>query len=68
MSWSNERTVNWKAGDTIVNATTGKRRVIKTITRRLSFDVIRTTDGTNIVGDQIEFWDLEIPDLDFKRD
>lgn len=65
MSLSKDRTSGWKEGDTIVNAATGKRCVIKTFTRRISFDVIRTTDGRNIIGDQIELWDLEIPTLNF---
>lgn len=65
MSWSQKRTSSWKEGDTIINATTGKRCVIKTITRRSSFDVIRTTNGRNIIDDSIELWDLELPALDF---
>lgn len=63
-----KRTENWEPGDIIVSSITGKKRVIRTISKRLSFDVIRTTCGKSIIGEDIDFWDLDIPSFDFGKD
>lgn len=58
------RTDHWQIGDWIVHSCTGKRRRIQSITRYITFTKIRTMDGRNIIGEDVDFWDLEIPTLD----
>ena len=59
------RTSAWKEGDKIIDCRWRKPRVIQSIKHLSSFDVIRTKCGKNIVGEEIDFWDLFIPELIF---
>lgn len=64
MSWGDPgRVSRWRVGDKIVDCRRGKPRTIKDISIRLSFSVVRTTQGHTIVAEDLDFWDLVIPEL-----
>ena len=65
MPWDPNRTASWAPGDWIFNPILGRRAQISTISRRLSFDTIRTVDGRHLVDEVIDHWDLELPQLIF---
>lgn len=65
MPWDPNRTAHWQPGDRITNALTGRTESIRSIRRYGSYDAIRTTDGRNIIGEAVDHWDLELPNLDF---
>jgi hypothetical protein len=62
------RTSTWKEGDTIIDCRWCKPRIIQSIKHLSSFDVIRTKCGKNIIGEDVEYWDLIIPDLIFSKE
>lgn len=58
----------WVVGDLIIDARWRKPRRIKTISVRPSTTKVTTTQGHTIIGEDLDFWDLVLPDLEWTHE
>lgn len=64
MSWGDpDRVSRWQPGDKVMDVREARVRTIKTLANHMGFRVMHTTTGERVAGEDLDMWDLVLPEL-----